>query len=282
MPGGVASGSGAGTASAQLLKLLSPRSSARLAVPQMRYLGRIFAVFRWAGGIGIVALVAVLLPPKHPYWLAVLILWVAAYNGPLTLALNRADNASIQGIVRIAAIIDMISYFALLAIFVGNPPGALIAVYPAILIESIAFDGAIGAVYGVFIFIVGFAALELVQQRISGIDVILWGCVMVIVATSMTILCQVMLGAGVSQVPKPSGSVPDDARIGVLSSGPRLSAREHEVLRLVADGYSNAMIASRLHLSENTVKGHMEALLSRLNARNRAEAVAAAGRLDLL
>ena len=96
MPGGVASGSGAGTASAQLLKLLSPRSSARLAVPQMRYLGRIFAVFRWAGGIGIVALVAVLLPPKHPYWLAVLILWVAAYNGPLTLALNRADRPGFQ------------------------------------------------------------------------------------------------------------------------------------------------------------------------------------------
>ena len=282
MPAGVATEGGGGNASTQLLKLLSPRSSARLAVPQMRYLERIFTVFRWAGGISIVALVAVLLPPKHPYWLAVLILWVAAYNGPLTLALNRADNASIQGIVRIAAIIDMISYFALLAIFVGNPPGALIAVYPAVLIESISFDGAIGAVYGVFIFIVGFTGLELVQQRFSGVDLILWGCVMVIIATSLTILCQVMLGAGIAQVSKPSETEPANTRIAVLSSGPRLSAREREVLKLVADGYSNAMIASRLHLSENTVKGHVEALLSRLNARNRAEAVAAAGRLDLL
>jgi DNA-binding NarL/FixJ family response regulator len=53
-------------------------------------------------------------------------------------------------------------------------------------------------------------------------------------------------------------------------------------LRLVADGYSNTMIASRLHLSENTVKGYVESLLGRLNARNRAEAVAAASRLNLL
>jgi DNA-binding CsgD family transcriptional regulator len=248
----------------------------------MRYLGRIFAVFRWAGGIGLVALVAVFLPPKHPYWLALLVLWVAVYNGPLTLALNRADNASIPGILRIAAIIDMVSYFALLAIFIGNPPGVLIAIYPAVLIESISFDGAIGAIYGAFIFIVGFAGLELVQQRFSGIDVVLWGCVMVIIATSMTLVSQVLLGAAALQVPKPSGSVPEVSRIGVLPSVPRLSAREHEVLKLVADGYSNAMIATRLHLSENTVKGHVEALLSRLNARNRAEAVAAAGRFDLL
>jgi DNA-binding CsgD family transcriptional regulator len=229
-----------------------------------------------------VALVAVLLPPKHAYWLALLILWVAAYNGPLTLALNRADNASIHGIVRIGAVIDMISYLALLAIFVGNPPGMLIAVYPAVLIESISFDGTIGAIYGVAIFILGFAGIELAQQHFSATDVVLWSCVMVIIATSMTIVSQVMLGVGVLQVPKPSPSVAEVTRIGVVSGVPRLSAREHEVLRLVADGYSNAMIASKLHLSENTIKGHMEAVLSRLNARNRAEAVAAAGRLDLL
>ena len=278
----VATGRGAGSAWIQLLKLLSPASSARLGVAQMRYLGRVFAVFRWAGGVGLVGLVAVFLPPKHPYWLALLIVWVAVYNGPLTLALNRADNASILGIVRIAAVIDMISYFALLAIFIGNPPGVLIAIYPAVLIESISFDGAPGAIYGVFIFIVGFAGLELIQHRFSGIDVILWACVMVIIATSMTLVSQVMLGAATLQVPKPSESFPEATRIGLANGVPRLSAREREVLKLVAEGYSNAMIASRLHLSENTVKGHVEALLTRLNARNRAEAVAAAGRLDLL
>jgi DNA-binding NarL/FixJ family response regulator len=63
---------------------------------------------------------------------------------------------------------------------------------------------------------------------------------------------------------------------------PRLSPRELEVLQLVSEGYSNTMIATRLHLSDNTVKGYVEGLLTRLNARNRAEAVAAASRLKLL
>ncbi len=62
----------------------------------------------------------------------------------------------------------------------------------------------------------------------------------------------------------------------------RLSRREQEVLKLVADGYSNTMIAGHLHLSENTVKTYVENLLSRLNARNRAEAVAAASRQHLI
>jgi len=50
----------------------------------------------------------------------------------------------------------------------------------------------------------------------------------------------------------------------------------------VAAGYSNTMIATRLHLSENTVKTYMESLLARFHARNRAEAVAAASRLNIL
>ena len=49
-----------------------------------------------------------------------------------------------------------------------------------------------------------------------------------------------------------------------------------------AEGYSNTMIASRLNLSDNTVKSYVESLLTHLNARNRAEAVAAASRLKLI
>ena len=62
----------------------------------------------------------------------------------------------------------------------------------------------------------------------------------------------------------------------------RLSPREQEVLQLVSEGFSNSMIAGRLHLSENTIKTYVENLLSRLNARNRAEAVAAASRQNLI
>ena len=67
-----------------------------------------------------------------------------------------------------------------------------------------------------------------------------------------------------------------------LAPGLRLSKREHDVLRLVAEGYSNTMIATRLNLSDNTVKSYVESLLTHLNARNRAEAVAAASRLKLI
>jgi DNA-binding NarL/FixJ family response regulator len=52
-----------------------------------------------------------------------------------------------------------------------------------------------------------------------------------------------------------------------------LSAREIEVLRMVADGGSNKMIADHLKLSEDTVKGHMRSILSKLNANDRTHAV---------
>src|SRR5580692_9973044 len=52
-----------------------------------------------------------------------------------------------------------------------------------------------------------------------------------------------------------------------------LSAREIEVLRMVREGSSNKMIADRLKLSEDTVKGHMRSILSKLNANDRTHAV---------
>jgi two-component system NarL family response regulator len=55
-----------------------------------------------------------------------------------------------------------------------------------------------------------------------------------------------------------------------------LSLRESEVLQLVAHGDSNKEIASRLFISETTVKAHLRAILEKLHARNRAEAVAVA------
>jgi DNA-binding NarL/FixJ family response regulator len=89
--------------------------------------------------------------------------------------------------------------------------------------------------------------------------------------------------------PAANGSAPGTATAAVVTPvtgagvpAVRLSPREQEVLELVAEGYSNGMIASRLHLSENTVKTYVENLLSRLNARNRAEAVASASRQNLI
>jgi DNA-binding NarL/FixJ family response regulator len=52
-----------------------------------------------------------------------------------------------------------------------------------------------------------------------------------------------------------------------------LSEREIEVLRLVREGCSNKVVADRLTISEDTVKGHMRSILSKLNANDRTHAV---------
>lgn len=54
----------------------------------------------------------------------------------------------------------------------------------------------------------------------------------------------------------------------------RLTRREVDVLRLMANGDTNQRIARRLIISEGTVKSHVKHILRKLNAANRAEAVA--------
>jgi len=52
-----------------------------------------------------------------------------------------------------------------------------------------------------------------------------------------------------------------------------LSPHQFSVLQLMSQGFSNREIADRLFLSENTVKGYVQEVLRRLNAKNRVEAV---------
>jgi DNA-binding NarL/FixJ family response regulator len=54
-----------------------------------------------------------------------------------------------------------------------------------------------------------------------------------------------------------------------------LTAREKEVLRMVAEGLANKEIAWRLGISDHTVKFHVSALLGKLGAGSRAEAISA-------
>jgi DNA-binding NarL/FixJ family response regulator len=79
---------------------------------------------------------------------------------------------------------------------------------------------------------------------------------------------------------------PVAARLMAAVRSPRggspLTAREHEVLRLIAEGRAAKQIALALGISERTVKFHTGSLFRKLGADNRAQAVALAAQRGLL
>ncbi len=60
-----------------------------------------------------------------------------------------------------------------------------------------------------------------------------------------------------------------------------LTAREHEVFRLIAQGLSNAEIGRELHISDTTVKTHVTRVLQKLDLRDRVQAVVLAHQTGL-
>src|SRR5688572_3582798 len=81
---------------------------------------------------------------------------------------------------------------------------------------------------------------------------------------------------------EPTTTVGEPAARAQDEPGDPLSAREHEVLQLIAQGRTNREIAEALYVTEHTVKYHVTSLFNRLNVTSRAEAVARASALGLL
>ncbi|HLV95578.1 MAG TPA: response regulator transcription factor, partial [Candidatus Acidoferrales bacterium] len=72
---------------------------------------------------------------------------------------------------------------------------------------------------------------------------------------------------------------------GLPDSGartPRLTRRERQLVPLIGQGLTNKEIASRLNLSEKTVKNHVHRILQRMGAMNRLAAAEMARDQDLL
>jgi DNA-binding CsgD family transcriptional regulator len=259
----------------------------RLNAASLRRLARLGTVVRWPGLL-FAAILSLAVKPISPVGLALVLIWVASYNAWGMIAISRADDTSILRIGRALTLLDTLSYFLVLFVFGGvGASTSIYAAYILLIVWMVAYDGAEGAMLSVGIFVVGMIALHgalqaFLGRAFDGRDVVLWSLIMVVAGAILAAYDRIVIG-GVLPAAMP-GPATGGATPGTSAGSPtvRLSPREQEVLELVAEGYSNGMIATRLHLSENTIKTYVENLLSRLNARNRAEAVAAASRQNLI
>lgn len=69
---------------------------------------------------------------------------------------------------------------------------------------------------------------------------------------------------------------------GSSSAAPLLTARELDVLRLLAEGNSNEAIAAELHIAPDTVRAHLRKAMRKLGSRTRTQAVATALRRSVI
>ena len=72
------------------------------------------------------------------------------------------------------------------------------------------------------------------------------------------------------------------ARGSLNGDAPMISAREEEVLQLVADGLSLPEVAAALYISVKTVKNHLASIYAKLDARDRTQAVLRAVRMGII
>ncbi len=64
-----------------------------------------------------------------------------------------------------------------------------------------------------------------------------------------------------------------NARASSVQAFPNLTEREHEILALMAEGYTNNAIASRLYLSPKTVRNYVSSIFTKLQVTDRSQAI---------
>ena len=106
------------------------------------------------------------------------------------------------------------------------------------------------------------------RQRIDGVRTVMAGDALLAPEVTRRLLDRFI------RRPPPSGAIPSQLA--------ELTPRELEVLRLIADGRSNAEIAAVLVLTEATVKSHVNHILTKLRLRDRVQAVVLAHRSGLM
>jgi two-component system, NarL family, response regulator YdfI len=104
----------------------------------------------------------------------------------------------------------------------------------------------------------------------------------IIAAIKAAIAGLVVVPANILATLLPEARLADDLLKADGSGHARLTRRELEVLAAMADGASNKAIARRLGISFHTVKFHVAAILAKLDADSRTEAVAKAAQLGLV
>jgi DNA-binding CsgD family transcriptional regulator len=239
---------------------------------------------RWYA-IGLVGVVGFIGPPPQVTLLAGWIVGVAAYNSLLLwVSPSLLEPAPL---LRLLVPLDTVSFFALIAIYAGKEPEQVYAIFVWVLLEAVLGAGllALGMAFALYVAcVVALQALRvtLFHLPMDRVEAVVWIMIMGVTAGCLVMVHRMLDRAAVPvpvPVAVPAATAP--APIAVTEAV-RLTPREREVLDLLAHGCSNATIAARLHVSESTVKSHVDSLMARLQAHTRAEAVAVAARLNIL
>jgi len=89
------------------------------------------------------------------------------------------------------------------------------------------------------------------------------------------VVTDVLAGIPIKSAKLPFSDLAQDSKI-------ELTPRQAEILGLLCEGLTNKAIARRIHLSEFTVRGHLQAIFSMLAVSSRSKAIVAARRLGLV